>query len=72
MANKDFEELFACLTGRSVRALVVGAHAVAHHAKPRYTKDVDILVEPSVANAERLLQALGPSEAFPRKIRDTL
>ncbi len=58
MANKDFEELFACLTGRSVKALVVGAHAVAHHAKPRYTKDVDILIEPSVANAERLLQAL--------------
>jgi hypothetical protein len=58
MAKKDFEELFGCLKRRKVRALVVGAHAVAYHAKPRYTKDVDILVEPSVANAERLLQAL--------------
>ncbi|MEM7587980.1 MAG: hypothetical protein AAF560_31615 [Acidobacteriota bacterium] len=59
MANRDFEELFACLSSRSVRALVVGAHAVAYHAKPRYTKDVDIFVEPSVRNAERLLLALG-------------
>ncbi len=58
MANPDFEELFECLTRRDVRALVVGAHAVAYHAKPRYTKDVDILVEPSAANAERLLLAL--------------
>ncbi len=58
MASKDFEELFACLRDRSVRAIVVGAHAVAFHAKPRYTKDVDVLVEPSPANAERLLLAL--------------
>ena len=58
MANRDFEELFECLSGRSVKALVVGAHAVAYHAKPRYTKDIDILIEPSAANAERLLQAL--------------
>lgn len=57
-ANKDFEELFECLRGRNVKALVVGAHAVAYHAKPRYTKDVGVLVEPSVAYAERLLQAL--------------
>lgn len=58
MANKDFEELFECLGRRRVKALVVGAHAVAYHAKPRYTKDVDVLIEPSVANAKCLLQAL--------------
>ena len=58
MANKDFEELFECLSRRNVKALIVGAHAVAYHAKPRYTKDVDVLIEPSVANAKCLLQAL--------------
>lgn len=57
-ANRDFEELFGCLRRRSVKALVVGAHAVAFHAKPRYTKDIDVLIEPSADNAERLLQAL--------------
>lgn len=56
--SKNFEELFECLTRREVKALVVGAHAVAFHAKPRYTKDLDILVEPSRENARRILLAL--------------
>jgi hypothetical protein len=30
--SKDFEDLFACLNARRVKALVVGAHAVAFHA----------------------------------------
>jgi hypothetical protein len=46
------------LTARNVNAIVVGGYAVAFHAKPRYTKDIDILVEPSTDNAQRLLQAL--------------
>jgi hypothetical protein len=37
---------------------VVGAHAVAFHAKPRFTKDFDLFVEPSEENAARLLRAL--------------
>ncbi|MGH2669508.1 MAG: hypothetical protein ACRDH5_10440 [bacterium] len=41
-----------------VKALVVGAHAVAFHAKPRFTKDFDLFVEPSPENAARLLRAL--------------
>jgi glycine cleavage system aminomethyltransferase T len=57
--SRDFEELFACFRRHRVRALIVGAHAVAFHAKPRYTKDIDVLVEPTAENAERLLAALG-------------
>lgn len=56
--TKDFEELFACLTHRNVRALVVGGYAVAFHGQPRFTKDIDVFVEPSPENAERLLAAL--------------
>ena len=37
---------------------MVGAHAVAFHAKPRFTKDFDLFVEPSDDNAERLVRAL--------------
>jgi hypothetical protein len=37
---------------------VVGAHAVAFHAKPRFTKDFDLFVDPSEPNASRLLAAL--------------
>lgn len=43
---------------REVRAIVVGAHAVAFHAKPRFTKDLDILVEPTEENGRRIVQAL--------------
>ena len=56
--SKDFEELFAYLNARGVKALIVGGHALAFHAKPRFTKDIDILVEPSQTNAAALLLAL--------------
>ncbi|MBI2180129.1 MAG: hypothetical protein HYU31_04840, partial [Deltaproteobacteria bacterium] len=35
--------------------LVVGARAVAFHARPRATKDLDILLEPTPANARNVL-----------------
>jgi hypothetical protein len=58
LATKDFEELFGCLKARNVKALVVGGYAVAFHGRPRFTKDIDVLVEPAPDNAERLLSAL--------------
>lgn len=57
-ATKDFAELLKFLSARGAKAVIVGAHAVAFHAKPRYTKDLDILVEPSAENARRVLDAL--------------
>lgn len=56
--SSDFEDLLAYLNARNVRAIVVGGHALAFHGHPRYTKDLDILVEPTAANAARLLEAL--------------
>jgi predicted nucleotidyltransferase len=55
---KDFEELLASLTRHGVRFLIVGAHALAHHAKPRYTKDLDLFVDPELPNGERIVAAL--------------
>jgi hypothetical protein len=46
------------LNAQSVKALIVGGYAVAFHAKPRFTKDIDLLVEPHPDNAQRLLRAL--------------
>lgn len=57
--KSDFEELFACLTARSVRYVVVGGHALAFHGRPRFTKHLDLFIEPTSDNAERLLLALG-------------
>ena len=56
--SSDFEELFRCLSARHVDAIIVGGHALAFHGRPRFTKDLDVFVEPTPANAERLIQAL--------------
>lgn len=46
------------MDARNVNALIVGGYAVAFHAKPRFTKDIDLFVEPTADNAQRLLLAL--------------
>lgn len=58
MVNPDFSDLFAALNAADVRYLIVGAHAVAFFAEPRFTKDLDLWVEASPGNAERVLVAL--------------
>ena len=55
MASRDYEEFIAALNAHGVRYLVVGAHAVAFHARPRATKDLDVFVEPTHACASRQL-----------------
>lgn len=56
--TKDFEELLGVFLHDEVRFVIVGAHALAHHARPRYTKDLDIFLEPSSENAARIVNAL--------------
>ena len=56
--SKDFEEFFGLLNEHEVRYLVVGGYAVAIHARPRFTDDLDILVDAERSNAERVLAAL--------------
>ena len=58
MASRDYEEFIAALNDHGVRYLIVGAHAVAFHARPRATKDLDILLDPTPANARRALVVL--------------
>jgi len=58
MASQDYEEFIAALNDHGVRYLIVGAHAVAFHARPRATKDLDILLDSTPANARKVLAAL--------------
>ena len=37
---------------------MVGAYALAFHGAPRFTGDLDLLIEPTIANAERVRSAL--------------
>ena len=47
MKSRDYEEFIEFLNQLEARYLVVAAHAVAFHARPRATKDLDIFVEPT-------------------------
>lgn len=58
MPSHDYEEFIAALNAHGVRYLVIGAHAVAFHARPCATKDLDVLLDPTPANARRLQAAL--------------
>jgi predicted nucleotidyltransferase len=55
---RDYEEFIEFLNQLEARYLVVGAHAVAFHARPRATKDLDVFIEPTRENAERVLDAI--------------
>ncbi len=57
-SNPDFKDLFSALSAAGARFIVVGAHAVMFYTAPRYTKDMDVWVEPSRDNAERVHHAL--------------
>ncbi len=54
----DFRDLLVELVDAGARFLVVGGYAVAVHGHPRATKDIDVWVEPSAANATRVYAAL--------------
>ena len=58
MPSHDYEEFIGASNAHGVRYLVVGAHAVAFHARPRATQDLDILLDPAPENAEKALGAL--------------
>jgi len=58
MLSKDFKEFIELLDENSVKYLVVGGYAVAFHGHPRYTKNLDVWIELSPDNADRILNAL--------------
>ncbi len=56
--NADFVDFLRALLDAHVEFVVVGAHALAAHGIPRATGDLDVLVEPTPANANRVVAAL--------------
>jgi Nucleotidyl transferase of unknown function (DUF2204) len=56
--NTKFLELLAEFERHSVKAMLIGAYAVAAYGHVRNTKDVDIWVEASVDNAARVFASL--------------
>ncbi len=58
MTNQDFRDLFSAFNDHEVRYLIVGAYAVTYYSRPRFTKDLDVWIEPQAANAEKAWNAL--------------
>jgi len=56
--NRDFVEMLSGLSAAGAEYLVVGAHALAAHGRPRATGDLDLWVRPTPANAAVVHQAL--------------
>ena len=57
-AIPDFEDLLLLLSKHEVRYLVIGGLAFIYHARPRYTKDMDLWIDPSPRNVRRANAAL--------------
>ena len=49
--NSDFKDALRFLLEEDVRFLIVGGYAVIHYTQPRFTKDLEVWLEPTPANA---------------------
>src|SRR6266404_1377947 len=56
--SADLKVFIELLNSRGVEYVIVGAHSLAFHGRPRYTGDLDILIRPSPENAEKIAAVL--------------
>lgn len=56
--SPDYKEFVELLNAHGVEYMVVGAYAVARYGVVRNTGDIDVWVNPTLANAKRLVQVL--------------
>ncbi len=54
--SKDSREFLESLNFRGIEYVIVGAHSLAFHGRPRYTGDLDILVRATFTQPEKLIQ----------------
>ncbi|MFH1530549.1 MAG: hypothetical protein ABIK09_07430 [Pseudomonadota bacterium] len=55
---EDFHHLLFLLEQGGISYLIIGGDAYSLHAEPRYTKNLDIWLDPTAANTKRANQAL--------------
>ena len=58
MLSKDFKEFVELLIKNRAEYLVVGGYAVGIHGYPRYTGDLDIWLNPTSENAQKILHCV--------------
>ena len=57
--NRHFCDLLSAFNAAKVRYLVVGAYVLSYYGRPRTTGDLDLWVDSTAANAQRVFRALG-------------
>lgn len=67
--NQDFSDLLHEFVDGEVRFLLVGGHALAVHAEPRATGDLDVWVANDIENARRVYAALAKFGALLEQVR---
>ncbi len=66
---QDFKDLLSAFNAHGVKYLIVGGYAVAFHAQPRATKDIDLFIKADAANAKATYAALTSFGASLDKVR---
>lgn len=56
--SNDYKKFLKLLNCHKVKYVIVGAHAVTAHSRPRATGDMDVLIETAKENAEKIVVAL--------------
>jgi hypothetical protein len=58
MFEQDFIDFIELLNQHEVAYMIIGAHALAFHGRPRHTGDLDIWIKPSNENAGKMINVL--------------
>ncbi len=56
--ESDFKEFIRLLNKNYDKYIIVGGYAYSYYAEPRFTKDIDIFIQISPDNAEKMLDVL--------------
>lgn len=56
--TRDFADFLAALNSAGASYVVIGGMAVLSHVPYRTTRDIDVLIEPTLENAERVRDAV--------------
>lgn len=58
MLSQDFKEFVKLLIDHKVEYLIVGGYAVGIHGHPRYTGDLDVWINPTLENANKVVKCV--------------
>lgn len=58
MFEQDFIDFIELLNIHKVEYIIVGAHALSYHGRPRHTGDLDIWINPTIENADKMIKVI--------------